>query len=72
MYNNYHMFGNELNNIRLTPQQKASNCVECGLCETQCPQGIQIREELKNVRAVFEENLEINDSLNKMVINRSI
>lgn len=56
MYNNYHMFGKEeAYNFWLTPQQKASNCVECGLCETHCPQGISIREELKNVKAVFEE-----------------
>lgn len=55
MINNYHMFGQEdAYNIWLTPQQKASNCVECGLCETHCPQGILIREELKKVKAVFE------------------
>ncbi|MDR3601959.1 MAG: aldo/keto reductase [Desulfosporosinus sp.] len=55
MYNNYHMFGKEeAYNIWLAPEQKASNCVECGLCETHCPQGISIREELKNVKAVFE------------------
>jgi hypothetical protein len=55
MYNNHHMFGKEeAYNIWLSPQQKASNCVECGLCETHCPQGISIREELKNVKAVFE------------------
>jgi uncharacterized protein len=49
------MFGKEeAYNIWLAPLQKASNCVECGLCETHCPQGISIREELKNVKAVFE------------------
>jgi Predicted oxidoreductases of the aldo/keto reductase family len=54
-YNNYHMFGKEENYDRfLLPQQKASSCVECGKCESHCPQGISIREELKNVRAVFE------------------
>ena len=55
MYNNHHMFGKEeAYNIRLAPKQKASNCEECGRCETHCPQGILIREELKNVKAVFE------------------
>ena len=54
MYNNHHMFGKEeAYHIWLAPQQQASNCLECGLCETHCPQGISIREELKNVKAVF-------------------
>lgn len=32
----------------------ASKCVECGKCESHCPQGIAIREELKNVTQLFE------------------
>lgn len=32
----------------------ASNCVGCGLCETHCPQKINIREELKNARRELE------------------
>jgi len=32
----------------------ASKCVECGKCESHCPQGIPIREELKNVKELFE------------------
>ncbi|HWR41385.1 MAG TPA: aldo/keto reductase [Patescibacteria group bacterium] len=32
----------------------ASQCVECGECETHCPQGIGIKEELKAVVALFE------------------
>lgn len=55
MYNNHHMFGKEeAYNAWLAPQQKASSCAECGKCETHCPQGIPIRQELKNVKAVFE------------------
>lgn len=55
MYNNHHMFGKEeAYSLWLTSQQKASNCVECGKCETHCPQGILIPQELKNVIAVFE------------------
>jgi len=54
-YNNYHMFGKEENYNRfLTDKQKASNCAECGKCETHCPQGISIRQELKNIKAIFE------------------
>jgi predicted aldo/keto reductase-like oxidoreductase len=32
----------------------ASNCMECGSCESHCPQGISIREELKHVKELFE------------------
>ncbi|MBQ5598664.1 MAG: aldo/keto reductase [Lachnospiraceae bacterium] len=32
----------------------AANCVECGLCEKHCPQGIKIRQELKSARKELE------------------
>ena len=54
LYNNYHMFGEEKFYNWLTDKEKASNCVECGNCESHCPQGIQIRQELKNVKELFE------------------
>ncbi len=56
MYNNFHMFGRkEPYTFRLAPNQRASSCKECGRCEEHCPQGIAIREGLRNVRSVFEE-----------------
>ena len=33
--------------------ERADKCVECGKCESHCPQAIKIREELKNVTALF-------------------
>ena len=35
----------------------ASNCIECGKCERHCPQGIEIRKELKNAQKVLETPL---------------
>ena len=32
----------------------ASNCIGCGKCESHCPQGIQIRAQLKNAAQVLE------------------
>ena len=58
LYNDHHMFKDpEINFIlynRLTaPEQRASNCAECGECEERCPQHIQIIEELKKVHSTL-------------------
>jgi len=53
-YNDYYMFGKSDNYSRFGPNQKASNCIECGKCEEHCPQGIHIPQELKKVKELFE------------------
>ena len=58
MYNDMFMFKDgEINimlyNHMLPPEQKASNCIECGRCEKLCPQKIPIIRELKNAHAAL-------------------
>ncbi|MBN2720216.1 MAG: aldo/keto reductase [Proteobacteria bacterium] len=54
LYNNRFMFDEEelsamIYNHIIPPGERAFNCVECGRCETLCPQKIPIMRELKNV-----------------------
>lgn len=55
VWNEWGMYANKSSttnewNILKTEKKDAGQCIECGLCETKCPQGIHIREDLKNVR----------------------
>lgn len=34
-------------------EKNASDCIECGVCETRCPYNLPIREMLKNVAKIF-------------------
>ncbi|MDN5353467.1 MAG: uncharacterized protein PWQ09_223 [Candidatus Cloacimonadota bacterium] len=59
IYNNGYLF-NDIEQAKtqykkfLLDKAKAANCIECGECETHCPQNISIRRELKNVRKALE------------------
>lgn len=62
MMNNYRVYGlkdyaiNNYNRIGMEngPEgEKADKCVECGICETKCPQKIEIIKQLKECREVF-------------------
>ncbi len=58
-YNDLFMFKNPevivlLYNELISPERRASACIECGKCEEQCPQHLQIKEQLKIVhQALF-------------------
>lgn len=34
-------------------EHHASECIECGACETRCPFGVSIRENMKKAAALF-------------------
>ena len=63
LYNDYHLFDDEKNRntaigryrFALAQSEMASSCTECGKCESLCPQGISIINELKNVRKILED-----------------
>jgi predicted aldo/keto reductase-like oxidoreductase len=59
LYNDLHVFKDQeinfiLYNQMTSPEQRASNCAECGECEERCPQHIKIGEELKKVHSALK------------------
>ena len=61
LYNTLQQFPDQKDNCKLyygllaKNYSKASECVECGQCEAQCPQHIDIIDNLKMVAQTFEE-----------------
>lgn len=62
-YNDKYMFGSlqarvfyqlQLNGVMSDGNNMASKCVNCGLCESHCPQHIEIRKHLKQVSKELE------------------
>lgn len=53
MYDEYDAQSKTYNND-LTLKQRAVSCVECGKCETLCPQHLQIRKHLKEVNLAMK------------------
>ena len=54
MYNDLFAFQTPENSLMLyqrmtSPEQRASNCIDCGECEEKCPQHIPIAQEMKKV-----------------------
>lgn len=62
-YNDYHLYQKEETRkdlrykyTKMVPEsERASKCVECGECESHCPQAIAIRKELADVKDIFEQ-----------------
>ena len=55
IYNNYSVFGECEAYNNLNDEERASNCIKCGICETHCPQGIEISKEMEEIEAIFEK-----------------
>jgi len=59
LYNHYKTTGNffhfQLIYDKLTEDEKASACVNCGACLKKCPQKIDIPKELKKIEAELKE-----------------
>jgi len=58
LYNDHHIFKDQeinfiLYNRMTAPEQRASNCSECGECEQRCPQHIKIIDGLKKVHSTL-------------------
>lgn len=57
-WNKYHVYGDKENAVKrwtdFKDEEKAKNCVKCGLCETKCPQKINIREDLAALQAELD------------------
>jgi predicted aldo/keto reductase-like oxidoreductase len=59
-WNTYHMFQN-FNVVKwkweteIGADHQASKCIQCGACETKCPQKLPIREDLKRVQADMDK-----------------
>ncbi len=53
MYQDKEKYANQYKDFLIKSQHDAAQCVECGLCESLCPQNIPIIQELKRVHAYF-------------------
>ena len=58
LYNEHHMLNDPAAKARyhglLAEVERASNCVQCGICEEKCPQQIPISSQMEHVSALFD------------------
>ena len=45
MYDNFNVVNWSFNNTK--PEEFSTSCIQCGICETKCPQNISIRKDLQ-------------------------
>lgn len=55
VYNNYSLFGECEAYNNLNDEERASNCIKCGICETHCPQSINISQEMEQIGNIFSK-----------------
>lgn len=58
IWNEYGRYGNPATAqgyVRMKPETKADNCLECGACMEKCPQGFDIIANLKAAKTELEE-----------------
>lgn len=58
IYNNLYVYGTEKESIdyyKKMEKNNATNCIECGKCEEQCPQNLPIRKYLKEAKKVLNK-----------------
>lgn len=54
VYNDYYVFDDRDSYYKIDEEARSSNCIGCGICETHCPQGINIILEMEKVNTLFE------------------
>ena len=58
LYNKQSQFGDSSNSKNKYAEMKgcgkAKDCIECGVCERECPQHIEIRKHIKEVSELFD------------------
>jgi len=64
IYNDLKMYGDERRarmgyNHFMKPEERADRCVECGVCESACPQQIKIIDWLKKTHSVLAETADV-------------
>ena len=61
MYGNFNVVSWSFNNTK--PEELSTSCIKCGLCETKCPQNINIREDLEKAKEFLSNKEYFNEDV---------